>query len=61
MPVGLQLVTQHRVQGLGSALVWCRDIACYLLEGKNKLYVQVIGSSIYRENWGGLCNQEIGF
>ena len=35
--------------------------ACYLLEGKNKLFVQVIGSSIYRENWGGLCNQGIGF
>ena len=37
------------------------DIACYLLEGKNKLYVQVIGSGIYRKNWGELCNQKTGF
>ena len=37
-----------------------KGIACCLLKGKNKLYVQVIGFGIYRKNQGGLCNQEIG-
>ena len=35
--------------------------ACYLVKGKNKLCTQVIRSDIYREKWGCLCNQGIGF